>query len=250
VEAKCFKSAATMLPNPLCSQPFFQCSLHHSSFTFTLVTHFDNSDKLQDSASFVDLSLFMMGKSLDRTKPVVMFVSDDKAARVEAFRLIKNSSIRYFDRLKYRGVLFTEDRRSWVPFQDGVFLSEALNLIENMLDENTVYSTLWGKRCLVQEKEPCQKCWAAACYKDRRAKARKMSCGPQISAYSALLQQSMKSLLSLAPSGQGNYLLPGGHPWLWARSAIFLYFRVPCGIWLANRNSGLFSCPIICPTSS
>jgi hypothetical protein len=53
----------------------------------------DNSDKLQDSASFVDLSLFMMGKSLDRTKPMVMFVSDDKQARTEAFRMIKNSGI-------------------------------------------------------------------------------------------------------------------------------------------------------------
>jgi hypothetical protein len=35
----------------------------------------------------------MMGKSQDRTKPVVMFVSDDKQVRTEAFRLIKNSGI-------------------------------------------------------------------------------------------------------------------------------------------------------------
>jgi hypothetical protein len=53
----------------------------------------DNSEKLQESASFVDLSLFMMGKSPDRTKPIVMFVSDDKQVRKEAFRLIKESGI-------------------------------------------------------------------------------------------------------------------------------------------------------------
>jgi len=53
----------------------------------------DNSDKQQDSASFVDLSLFMMGKLPDRTKPMVMFVSDDKQARKEAFRMIKHSGI-------------------------------------------------------------------------------------------------------------------------------------------------------------
>lgn len=35
----------------------------------------------------------MIGKSLDRTKPVVMFVSDDKQVRVQAFRMIKQSGI-------------------------------------------------------------------------------------------------------------------------------------------------------------
>jgi len=53
----------------------------------------DNSTKLQDSASYVGWSLFMMGKSADQTKPVVMLVSEDKQARVEAFRLIKDSGI-------------------------------------------------------------------------------------------------------------------------------------------------------------
>ncbi|KAK4099271.1 hypothetical protein N658DRAFT_540749 [Parathielavia hyrcaniae] len=53
----------------------------------------DNSDELQDSASFVDLSLFMMVKSADGTKPIVMFVSDDKRVRKQAFRMIKQSGI-------------------------------------------------------------------------------------------------------------------------------------------------------------
>lgn len=47
----------------------------------------------QESASPIDLSLFMMGRSSDRTKPVVMLVSSDKAARVEAYRAIKDSDI-------------------------------------------------------------------------------------------------------------------------------------------------------------
>ncbi|KAG7293476.1 hypothetical protein NEMBOFW57_003527 [Staphylotrichum longicolle] len=64
------------------------------SLSQAIVTYLnDNSDKLQDSASFVDLSLFMMGKSPDRTKPTVMFVSDDKQVRKEAFRMIKESGI-------------------------------------------------------------------------------------------------------------------------------------------------------------
>lgn len=53
----------------------------------------DNSDQLHNSASFVDLSLFMVGKSPDRTKPIVIFVSDDKEVRKEAFRIIKDSDI-------------------------------------------------------------------------------------------------------------------------------------------------------------
>jgi hypothetical protein len=65
-----------------------------NELSHAIVSHLnDNSDKLQDSASFVDLSLFMMGKSPDRTKPMVMFVSDDKQVRTEAFRMIKNSDI-------------------------------------------------------------------------------------------------------------------------------------------------------------
>ena len=59
-----------------------------------IVTHLnENNSKLQDSACFVDLSLFMMGKSPDRTKPVVMFVSNDKVVRKEAFGMIKRSGI-------------------------------------------------------------------------------------------------------------------------------------------------------------
>lgn len=53
----------------------------------------DNHDKLQDSASFVVFSLFMVGKSRDRTKPIVMLVSDNKQVRIEAFRAIKDSGI-------------------------------------------------------------------------------------------------------------------------------------------------------------
>jgi hypothetical protein len=59
-----------------------------------IVSHLnDHNDKLQDSAHFVDLSLFMMGKSPDRTKPIAMFVSDDRQTRTDAFRMIKNSGI-------------------------------------------------------------------------------------------------------------------------------------------------------------
>lgn len=65
-----------------------------SKLSHAILTHLsDNSGKLQDSPSFVDFSLFMMGKSRDRTKPIVMFVSDDKQARREAFRMIKESGI-------------------------------------------------------------------------------------------------------------------------------------------------------------
>ncbi|KAM4060207.1 zinc finger transcription factor ace1 [Hirsutella rhossiliensis] len=53
----------------------------------------DNSDQLPDSGNCVDLSLFMVGKSAKRSKPIVLFVSEDKPARREAFRLIKDSGI-------------------------------------------------------------------------------------------------------------------------------------------------------------
>lgn len=52
-----------------------------------------NATKIQISGSYVDLSLFMMGKAPDRTKPMVMIVSEDKDARLEAFRLVKDSGI-------------------------------------------------------------------------------------------------------------------------------------------------------------
>ncbi|KAK0754949.1 hypothetical protein B0T18DRAFT_425247 [Schizothecium vesticola] len=50
-------------------------------------------DNLQASANFLVFSLFMVGKSPDRTKPIVMLVSDDKQIRTEAFRMIKDSAI-------------------------------------------------------------------------------------------------------------------------------------------------------------
>lgn len=53
----------------------------------------NNGATLQESGTFVDLSLFMMGKSVLRTKPMLMFVSDDKNARLEAFNMIKQSGI-------------------------------------------------------------------------------------------------------------------------------------------------------------
>lgn len=46
--------------------------------------------------------------------------------------LNKQARDMYFDRLKSRGVLFTEGRRWWVQFQDGVFLSGAVNLLDEM----------------------------------------------------------------------------------------------------------------------
>lgn len=53
----------------------------------------EDCDKLQNSASFVVFSLFMVGRSRDRTKPIVMLVSDNKQVRTEAFRAIKDSGI-------------------------------------------------------------------------------------------------------------------------------------------------------------
>ncbi|OIW33076.1 hypothetical protein CONLIGDRAFT_640235 [Coniochaeta ligniaria NRRL 30616] len=53
----------------------------------------ENGASLQESGSFVDLSLFMMGKSVLRTKPMLMFVSNNKDARREAFNMIKQSAI-------------------------------------------------------------------------------------------------------------------------------------------------------------
>ncbi len=53
----------------------------------------DNGSKLQYSATYVGLSLFMMGKGAERAKPVVMFVSDDKRARLEAYEAVKESTI-------------------------------------------------------------------------------------------------------------------------------------------------------------
>ncbi|KAK0609746.1 hypothetical protein B0T17DRAFT_621538 [Bombardia bombarda] len=46
-------------------------------------------DFTNESDSIVNLSLFMVGRSVQKTKPTVMFVSDDKTIRKEAFKLVK-----------------------------------------------------------------------------------------------------------------------------------------------------------------
>ena len=53
----------------------------------------DNSSRIQESDSFLLLMLFMVGKRPERSKPVVMFVGDDKPARKEAFDLVEKSDI-------------------------------------------------------------------------------------------------------------------------------------------------------------
>jgi len=52
-----------------------------------------NAHQLLASGSVVVLSLFMMGKSAEKTKPMVMFVSEDETARTEAFRMVNKSGI-------------------------------------------------------------------------------------------------------------------------------------------------------------
>ncbi|KAF5003069.1 hypothetical protein FDECE_10380 [Fusarium decemcellulare] len=52
-----------------------------------------NSDTVQDSGSIISLSLFMLGRSTTQAKPTVMFVSEDKKVRKEAFNMIKDSKI-------------------------------------------------------------------------------------------------------------------------------------------------------------
>lgn len=53
----------------------------------------DHSCRLQASDCIVTLSLYMVGKSSQRTKPIIMFVSRDKGVRKEAFNLVKESGI-------------------------------------------------------------------------------------------------------------------------------------------------------------
>lgn len=53
----------------------------------------ENASEIRISGSCVDLSLFMVGNSPERTKPIVMIVSQDKNARLEAFRLVNESGI-------------------------------------------------------------------------------------------------------------------------------------------------------------
>ncbi|KAK4448502.1 hypothetical protein QBC34DRAFT_406784 [Podospora aff. communis PSN243] len=59
-----------------------------------IVNYLDaNASEARRSGSYVGLSLFMVGRSPERTKPMVMIVSEDKNARLEAFRLVKKSGI-------------------------------------------------------------------------------------------------------------------------------------------------------------
>lgn len=52
-----------------------------------------NTSRIHESDSFLSLTLFLVGKRPDQAKPVVMFVAGDKAARKEAFDLVKESGI-------------------------------------------------------------------------------------------------------------------------------------------------------------
>lgn len=53
----------------------------------------EHSEKAQESGSYLSIPLFMIGKRPEKTKPTVMFISDDKEARKEAFDLVKESGI-------------------------------------------------------------------------------------------------------------------------------------------------------------
>ncbi|KAK7999377.1 hypothetical protein PG990_011977 [Apiospora arundinis] len=53
----------------------------------------ENSTEISTSTCMLNLSLFMMGKSSLKTKPTVMFVSEDKKVRKEALNLAKKSDI-------------------------------------------------------------------------------------------------------------------------------------------------------------
>lgn len=53
----------------------------------------DNSQMLDESDSVLNISLFMVGKDVERTKPTILLQSDDKRVRKEAFRLLQQSSV-------------------------------------------------------------------------------------------------------------------------------------------------------------
>jgi len=53
----------------------------------------NNSDKLADSEVLINFALFMIGNSPQRTKPTIMFVSRDKAARLEARKAVQESGM-------------------------------------------------------------------------------------------------------------------------------------------------------------
>ncbi|KAK5655569.1 hypothetical protein OQA88_5500 [Cercophora sp. LCS_1] len=52
-----------------------------------------NAHQLRTSGRVILLSFFMMGRSPEKTKPMVMFVSEDETARTEAFSMINKSGI-------------------------------------------------------------------------------------------------------------------------------------------------------------
>lgn len=52
-----------------------------------------HSCRLQESDGILNISLFMVGKSVQKTQPTIMFVSSDKQTRKEAFNLVKESGI-------------------------------------------------------------------------------------------------------------------------------------------------------------
>ncbi|KAF4463114.1 nicotinamide N-methyltransferase [Fusarium albosuccineum] len=52
-----------------------------------------DNDTVQDPGNIIYLSLFMLGRSTTQAKPTVMFVSENKKARKEAFNMVKSSKI-------------------------------------------------------------------------------------------------------------------------------------------------------------
>ncbi|KAK8108318.1 uncharacterized protein PG998_010331 [Apiospora kogelbergensis] len=66
----------------------------------------ENSSEISTSTCMLNLSLFMMGKSQLKTKPTIMFVSEDKKVRKEALNLAKQSDIL----LEYPGFALGECR--------------------------------------------------------------------------------------------------------------------------------------------
>ncbi|KAM7210298.1 hypothetical protein V8F06_014317 [Rhypophila decipiens] len=52
-----------------------------------------NSDKVRESGHFLSVTLFMVGKKAQKSKPYVLLISDDKASRKQAFNMLKESQI-------------------------------------------------------------------------------------------------------------------------------------------------------------
>jgi hypothetical protein len=53
----------------------------------------DHPKELSESGDHVDMSLFMMGKVKERSKPMIMIVSNDKTVRTQVVKLIRGSGI-------------------------------------------------------------------------------------------------------------------------------------------------------------